>query len=107
MLAVENRKPKEGENLPVSTIYYQIVKNDSNTDGRLDAKDKQAVAFSDVSGENFTELISEIDEILSDERIADDSLLFVYKADGKTFATTVKISERKVISTKELPKING
>jgi hypothetical protein len=100
------RKAEDVEPLPVSGIFYQLINADSNKDGRLDAQDKQTIAFSDASGQNFTELISGIEEILGKERLDDDNFLLIYKTNGSIVAATVKISEKKIIQSKELPKVN-
>ena len=79
---------------------------DSNEDGRLDAQDKQTLAVSDANGQNFTELISDVEEILGRERLDDENLLLIYKTNGNIIAATVKITEKKIIQSKELPKVN-
>lgn len=106
LISDRKRRAEDIEPLPVSNIFYQLIKADSNKDGRLDAQDKQTIAFSDANGQNFTELISGIEEILGKERLDDDNFLLIYKTNENIVAATVKISEKKIIQSKELPKVN-
>ena len=39
-IPAKKQKPENAEQLPVTAIYYRIVKADSNNDGRLDQNDK-------------------------------------------------------------------
>ncbi len=102
----ENKKVKyEEESLPVAAIYYEIIKADSNGDGKINTGDKRTISFSDAIGANFIELIPNVDEILGKERLNDDVLLIFYKSEGKSLIAQVSISDRKLIAAKELPKI--
>jgi hypothetical protein len=106
LISDRKRKAEDVEPSPISGIFYQLINADSNNDGRLDAQDKQTIAFSDANGQNFTELITGVEEILGRERLDDDNLLLIYKTKGSTVAATLKISEKKIIQSKELPKVN-
>lgn len=90
----------------VLAIEYKIVKNDTNGDGRLTSADKKSFAMSEVDGSNFTEIVEGVDEFLGSEQQNADTLLLFYRSDAKNFLTEIKISAKKVIQTKELPKIN-
>ena len=89
----------------VKWINYQVVKNDTNEDGSLSSEDKKVFAVSDASGGNYAELINDIDEIVGDSKLNDDSFLIFFKSGDSNFVSELKISERKVVLTKELPKI--
>ena len=106
-LSANDIKEAESPDSKVIGIQYRIVKDDTDEDGRLTQNDKVAFGLSDIDGSNFTEVISGIDEFLSNEQPAPDTLLLIYRSDGKNLLSEIKISEKKVIQTKELPKING
>ncbi len=91
----------------VLAMRYKLVKEDTNGDGRLTSTDKQTFAISEIDGSNFTELIEGIDESLGEEHPTPDSLLLFYRSNSKNFLAEIKISEKKIIQIKELPKING
>jgi len=94
-------------NSKVLALEYRFVKDDTNKDNRLTQDDKLSFAISDLDGSNFTELLGGIDEILSDEQPDPGTILLIYRSDGKNLVTEIKISEKKVLQTKELPPING
>lgn len=93
-------------NSKILAISYKLVKSDANGDGRLTQSDKQTFAISDTDGSNFTELVGDIDEFLGNEQQNSNSLLLFYRSNSKNFLAEILISERKLIQTKELPKIN-
>lgn len=99
-------KETRDNNSKVLAIRYKLVKDDTNNDNRLTSTDKQTFAISDVNGSNFTEMVGGIDESLGEEQPNSDTLLLFYRSDAKNFLTEIKISTKKVIQTKELPKIN-
>ncbi len=107
-LFINNGEIKENNdnNSKVLAIRYKLVKDDTNNDGRLTSSDKKIFAISDVDGSNFTELVVGIDESLGEEQPTPDTLLLFYRSTQKNFLTEIKISEKKVVQTKELPKIN-
>lgn len=100
---------KEGNdnNGKLLALEYRLVTADSNNDGRLTQTDKKTFGMSGLDGADFTELVNGIDEFLSDEQPGPDTLLLIYRSDAKNLVTEIKISEKKVMQTKELPKIDG
>jgi len=88
-------------------MKFRLVKDDTNGDNRLTSDDKVTLALSNLDGTSLTELVSGIDEFLSENQPDADTLLLIYRSDGKNLLIEIKISEKKVVQTKELPRING
>ena len=105
-LSANDIKEGESPDSKVIGIQYRIVKDDTDRYGRLTQNDEVTFGLSDIDGSNFTEVIGGIDVFLSNEQPAEDSLLLIYRSDGRNLLSEIKISEKKVIQTKELSKIN-
>lgn len=88
-------------------LRFSVVQEDSNHDGRLTGEDSTSLAISDIDGGNFTPVVTAIDAFLGEQQPAPDILLVFYRFGGKNYLAEVKISAKKVIETKELPKVNG
>lgn len=88
-------------------LRFSVVQEDSNNDGRLTGEDVTSLAMSDIDGGNFTPVVTGIDAFLGEQQSGPDILLVFYRSGGKNYLAEVKISAKKVIETKELPKING
>lgn len=88
-------------------LRFSVVQEDSNHDGRLTGEDVTSLAISDIDGGNFTPVVTGIDAFLGEQQPGPDILLVFYRSGGKNYLAEVKISAKKVIETKELPKING
>lgn len=88
-------------------LRFSVVQEDSNNDGRLTGEDVACLAISDLDGSNFTPVVTGINAFLGEQQPEPDILLVFYRSGGKNYLAEVKISAKKVIETKELPKING
>ncbi len=108
-LFINRREIKESpdNDAKVISITYELVADDTNSGGRLARDDKVTLAISSVDGSNFTELIGGIDEFLGDEQPDTKTLLIFYRSDGKSFLAELNLLEKRIIQTRELPKING
>ncbi|MBL8063075.1 MAG: hypothetical protein JNK32_08665 [Anaerolineales bacterium] len=81
---------------------YGVVKGDFNNDGFMDYQDKITVGISDVGGNGYTELIENVDSILS-QYYKDPSTLFViYRVNEKNFIAKLNPSTRELVSTTEM-----
>lgn len=90
---------------PAPTVewwVYSIIKNDTNKDGFLGYGDKLTIAVSDVGGNSYTELIENVDSVLS-QIYKDGSAFFViYNADKNNYIAKINPSTREVLSTTEM-----
>lgn len=86
-------------------IKYELVKSDTNNDGRFTTKDRRTIAVSDASGENYTEVIENIEQILGSMLNDEDTLLIFYSTGAGSYVSEINLPKRQVTTTKELPKI--
>jgi len=93
-------------NIDVVTILYSIVKSDTNSDSRLTISDKVTVALSDPEGNNYTEVLKDIDDVLGYEILEKKVIAIMFNRENQGFITYVKLSDFKVTKEIELPKIN-
>ncbi|PAX60348.1 hypothetical protein [Brunnivagina elsteri] len=89
----------------VKALWYEVVKNDTNNDKRLSGVDKKSIAMSDVSGANYTEVIDNINSVISTYQ-RDEKVWFVFwSSNNKNYASEIDILAKRVIKTQELPLI--
>ena len=81
---------------------YGIVKTDANGDGILDYRDKFTVAVSDVGGNGYTELIENVDAVLSQYYKDSSALFIIYAASEKNFIARINLFTRELVSTAEM-----
>jgi hypothetical protein len=97
-----NQSTTSGE--PVTKwVYYEIIKSDSNKDGRMNQKDQKSIAISDPSGDQYGELINDIDGFWSRTMVGDENLSLVYRSKEKFVAVEINLPQRKITKSKELP----
>ncbi|MDQ4120971.1 MAG: hypothetical protein M3209_05955 [Acidobacteriota bacterium] len=89
----------------VKWIKYEIVKSDTNLDGRFTAKDRRTIAVSSATGEGYVEVIDDVEDVLGSMLRDNDTLLIFYRTNGNSFVTEVNLPSRQVTITRELPKI--
>jgi hypothetical protein len=85
-------------------IYIEVIKSDSNNNGKWDFEDRRTVAIADASGENYAEVITEADEIIKRTMHTEDKLNIVYQSNAKLFIADIDLPQRQV-TTKDLPAI--
>lgn len=90
---------------PAPTVewwVYSVIKTDTNTDGYFGSGDKLTIAISDVGGNGYTEVIENVDAILSQIYKDSSALFIIYNADKKNFIAKINPSTREIISTTEM-----
>jgi hypothetical protein len=99
---------KEGDadlknnNVVTQWLVYQVLKADTNGDGRLDGSDQQTLGVTDASGSGYTEILSGIDENFGMTMLSAGQLVVVYSQGGAKRASAIDLGNRKVTSTKAL-----
>jgi hypothetical protein len=88
----------------VKWICYRVIKADSDNDKHLNANDLMTIALSDVSGLNYTELLSDVRAVLHQTR-RDDALIFIYTANGKNHIAEINLQTKQLVSSKPLQEI--
>lgn len=99
------RKEGDQSSPPTQWIVYSVINRDSNGDKQLTSDDHLTLAESDVSGENYTEIIGGIEKMFG--RITDDKnrLILIYQKDGKKYHSILDLPSKKLVSTKEFPSL--
>jgi len=88
--------------VPVQWWFYTIIKKDTNNDGYFNYMDKLTVSISDVGGNSYTELIENVDAVLSQIYKNDSMIFIIYNADQKNYIAKINPSTREIISTTEM-----
>ncbi len=81
---------------------YSVIKKDTNGSGYLDYKDDLTIGLSDVGGNGYTELIENIDSVLSQVYKDSSALFIIYSADEKNYIAKINPTTREVLSTTEM-----
>jgi hypothetical protein len=87
---------------PVKWWVYSIIKKDTNNDGNLGYEDKLTISISDVGGNGYTELIENVDAVLSQIYKDDFAMFIIYNADQKNYIAKINPATREVVSTTEM-----
>jgi hypothetical protein len=103
-----NHDKEEGDSVPRSNgvvtqwLVYQVLKADTNGDGRLDASDQETIGVTDASGSEYAEILSGIDANFGMTMLSADQVVVVYSQGSAKRASVIDLRNRKVISTKAL-----
>lgn len=89
----------------VKWIWYEVVKSDTNGDGRLTDEDRRTVAIADASGDRYIELVPDVDVILGAAMRGQDTLLIFYRSGSKNLVSEIALAGGRVTVTKDLPEI--
>ncbi len=89
----------------VRGMWYEVVKADTNNDQRLSDRDKKTIAISDVSGNDYTEIIDEIDRVLGSHQKNSRTLLVFYELDGREYVGEISMTRRILVEKQVLPSI--
>ncbi len=88
-------------------IRYEVVKSDTNQDERLTSEDQRTISLSDPSGENYSEVISDVDQVLGYETLDSNTLLVFYSNDSVNYLAEVDVPSRTITTLEELPEIQS
>ncbi len=78
----------------VKAVLYQVVKTDTNSDKKLDSKDKKSIAIADVNGANYRELVTGIDRVINIHAQSKDKRIVFYQTGQDHFAVSIDIPSR-------------
>jgi hypothetical protein len=99
------RPGDEKDDNAVRWMKYEVVKSDTNGDGRMTDKDGRTIAVSGATGEGYAELIPDVSEVLGSKLTDENTLLVFYNISGSGFVSEINLPERRVAVTKELPMV--
>jgi hypothetical protein len=94
-------KPEDFE--PVKWWLYVLIKEDTDQNKILDARDKMTIGVTDVGANAPTEVIPDVDDLLGHTLSKDQDTLFViYHSVDKNYVAKIDLSGRQVVSTNEI-----
>lgn len=73
-------------------LVFELVENDSNSDGILDDKDQKSIQYFDLFSKKFVSIISEVDRSIGVQQITDNEVLFFYSRLGKSYFRSLAVS---------------
>lgn len=91
----------------VLAFLYVLVKSDSNGDGRLTENDARTLALSSPDGSNYTEVLSNLDEVLGTSHSGGTSIFVVYQRQGVAYTATINLSDFSIEGEAELPEVGS
>lgn len=109
--ALTREGSRSDDNEPVIALYYEVVRGDSDGDGRMDADDGSTIALSRPDGTGYREIESGVRRVVQ-QRVVDEGatlLLLVQEASrvmAKRYSlrTFEKISEKEIASLAHAPE---
>lgn len=93
--------------IPVSWWLYTVVTKDTDQNSQLTSADLKTLSISDVGGNGYTELVSDVEWVLGNIYKTGDKLLVIYRSKDKNFLTSIDLTSHKVITTSELPSFGN
>ena len=101
-----NEENSYGDGYNIVTILYDVVKSDTNNDSRLTTNDKLTIALSDPEGNNYTEVLDNVDEVLGYDVLNKQALAIVFNRGDQGYIAYVNLADFKIEKEVELPKSN-
>jgi hypothetical protein len=89
----------------VITIFYYLIKEDTNEDKRLTSNDNLTLALSTPAGKGFTEVLVNIDEILGYDVIDEKSVAVIFNRDNQGYTAYINLTDFSLTKEVMLPKI--
>lgn len=83
-------------------LVLQVLKNDTNGDGRLDISDQRTIGVTDAGGNGYAEVLSGLDQVLGVTMLSAGQVVIVYSRGDNRSASVIDLNNRKVVSTKAL-----
>lgn len=103
--SVSKSEKKKNEDIQ-TLIFYVLINKDTNGDGMLSADDKLNLAVSDTNGNNLKVLMQDIDYIVGKSMAGSSEIFVIYQKAGVGYSMKLRISDHKIISNLELPKVS-
>lgn len=103
VISYNNQSQQIPSSDPIAWWLFSVIKSDTNQDGDLSSLDKQTLSIADVGGRGYTEIIPDVDNLLGTAFKNNDTLLIIYRSNGKNYLARVNLLLRQVESTEELP----
>lgn len=89
----------------IITILYHIVKSDTNNDNRLTTNDALTIALSNPEGDNYKEVLSNVDSVLGYDLINTQAIAIMFNRNGQGYTAYINLTDFTVKKEIALPKI--
>jgi hypothetical protein len=89
----------------VVSVFYHVVKSDTNGDKKLTSRDKLTLALSTPEGERYTEVIEEVDNVLGYDLLDKEAIAVMFNRGGQGYIAYINLSDFSVKKEIELPKV--
>ena len=100
-----NESHTYNSNQDLLAIIYNIVKADTNGAQRLTENDLITIAFTDIEGANYTEIIPDIQKLLGYKIIDKDLIAISFKRDEEEYIYYIDMNTYKITQEIILPEI--
>ncbi len=98
-------EPAKANDVATRWLVFQLVKADTNGDGRLDVLDQHTIGVTDASGAEYSEVLSGIDQEFGMAMMTTGQLIIVYSSEGKKLSAVIDLDKRSISRTKALADI--
>lgn len=95
----------ETTELKTHGILYRVIKKDTDGDNLLTENDLITLGLSLPTGENYKEVLGDIDDIIGHKFTGKNSLLVIYQKEETAYAAYIRMSDFSVVSEAQLQKI--
>jgi hypothetical protein len=92
---------------PVRAVLYEVVREDTNDDGRLNVRDISALAISDPSGNSFKILIENIGVLKNHVPIGTTGSLVFYEMDETMHVAEIDLVRQEVVKNRSVAGVPG
>ncbi|MBW4551896.1 MAG: hypothetical protein KME35_12420 [Aphanocapsa sp. GSE-SYN-MK-11-07L] len=93
--------------LPLAWFLYSIIKTDTNQDQKLALGDRLTLAVSDVGGRGYTELISDVDQLLAATLRDSATLVVIYRSQAGLSIAQINLPQRRLLKTTPIPSLGS
>ncbi len=93
------------EEKDVISILYYIVKSDTNKDERLTRNDRLILALSTPEGEQFTEVLEDVDNVLGYDVLDGDIMAVMFNREGKGYTAYINLADFSITKEFALPSV--
>jgi len=86
-------------------ILYQVIRNDTNGDKKLNSEDLADVGISLPDGSQYKDVLQSVEHIFAAMSLGGRDVLILHQSNGKGYASTIRLVDMSVQSINEMPKI--
>ncbi|MPW29146.1 hypothetical protein F9L16_09065 [Agarivorans sp. B2Z047] len=86
-------------------ILYYVVKSDTNNNNSLTSSDLKTVAISKPNGQEYLELLKDIDFVNGYKTVGKDSVIIVFQRDNIAYSATINLDNLTISNEEPLPSM--